>query len=248
RAVGAPRPKERFGDLITRAARVQLGKPYHDAPSPPGPETLECHLGTFQCVSFVESSLALARCIWSKRPDAACFLAELTGLRYRDGQIDGYPSRLHYFEDWLADNARRGRLELITQALGGRPATQVSTYMTAHPDRFPALVDPNVRAAIAAMETRVTAMRPHVVERARVAAVERMLLDGDVVAITTVNEDILVSHTGFITRDPDGVVRLLHASSFRHQVVLSEHDLAQYVLRRPERGGVMVARPLPPAF
>jgi hypothetical protein len=120
--------------------------------------------------------------------------------------------------------------------------------MTGHPDRFPALVDPNVRAAIAAMEARVSAMRPAVIDRTRVAETERMLLDGDVVAITTMHEDILISHTGFVARDPDGVVRLLHASSFRHQVMVSERDLAQYVLRRPERGGIMVARPVPPAF
>lgn len=245
-AVGPRRPTETFGALIVRAGATRLGMPYVDEPSPNGPEMLTCRLDSFECVTFVESTLALSRCIWQGQTDAACFARTLTQLRYRGGRIAGYPSRLHYFEDWMADNAARGLMVLITGRLGGKPVTQPTAYMSDHPHLFPALEDPNNRTAIADVEARISAMHTDVIDREALPKAEWLLEDGDVVAIAIYKPDILVSHTGFISHDPNGVVRLLHASSFRHRVVYSEQDLAQYVLRRPERRGVLVARPLPP--
>ena len=43
----------------------------------------------------------------------------ITRIRYRGGRLAGYPSRLHYFTDWLLDNERRGLIEIITADLGG---------------------------------------------------------------------------------------------------------------------------------
>ena len=40
--------------------------------------------------------------------------------RYRDGTCTGaYLSRLHYLEDWLYDNNRRGLVADLTRSLGG---------------------------------------------------------------------------------------------------------------------------------
>jgi hypothetical protein len=246
-AVGQPRPNEAFGDFVARVAQAQLGKPYGNPPNPRGGEAVRLGFRAFQCVSFVESSLAVARCLWRNSPELlGCLVHELTSLRYRGGHIDGYASRLHYYEEWLADNASRANVELLTQRLGGVTTPRQATYMTHHPELYGPLTDPNIFARIAAMEVQVGALHPAVVPREQVESVLPWLQNGDVVAVTTFRPDILVSHTGFVRRHADGSVHLLHASSAKHHVVETEDSLSTYILQRAGRHGLMVARPLAP--
>jgi hypothetical protein len=245
-AIGAPHPNEAFGEFVIRVARSQLGKPYGNPPNPRGMEALRLSFRTFQCVSFVESTLAMSRCLWRHDSSLECFAHELTQLRYRAGRIDGYVSRLHYYEEWLADNANRDHLEMMTQRLGGVATPRQARYMTHHPDLYGPLSDPKVYAAIFAMETRVGALHPAVVGRGQVNAILPMLQSGDVIAVTTNRPDILVSHTGFADRHADGSVHMVHASSAKHHVVETEHSLADYIAEQTGRAGVMVARPIAP--
>src|SRR5690606_12471803 len=85
----------------------------------PGPERLVINLRGLDCVSFVENTLALSRLVRAGVSDFEAFQAEIRALRYRDGAIDGYPSRLHYFTEWIADNERMGRVRDVTPELGG---------------------------------------------------------------------------------------------------------------------------------
>jgi len=71
---------------------------------------------------FFEIALAFARMLnepesnWT--PDRLLHYIELD--RYRGGECTGeYLSRLHYLEDWLYDNDRRGLVEDLTRSLGG---------------------------------------------------------------------------------------------------------------------------------
>lgn len=246
RVVGPVRPQEAFGALVVRAARVQLGKPYFDEPWHPGPEVVESRVDSFQCVSLVESSLALARCVWRNAPTIPCFQHEVQDLRYRHGEIDGYASRLHYFEDWLSDNAERGHVTLLTRALGGLPVVLNYSYMSRHRAKFPALEDADIRADISATEARLSHTKMYVLDRDHVRSIENRLQSGDVVAIASSVGGMMVTHTGIISMDDAHIAHLLHASSAQHRVVITREDLADYILRRTERRGVLVARPLPP--
>lgn len=245
-AIGEPQPNEAFGEFVARIARTQLGKPYGNPPNPHGSEALRLSFRTFQCVSFVESTLAMARCLWRHDKCLDCFARELTQLRYRGGRIDGYVSRLHYYEEWLADNANRDHLEMMTQRLGGVPTPRQARYMTHHPELYGPLSDAKVFAAIAAMEARVGNMHPAVIARDQVDPILPMLQSGDVIAVTTYRSDILVSHTGFAYRHPDGSLHMVHASSAKHRVVETQRSLSDYITERTTRAGVMVARPIAP--
>ena len=55
----------------------------------------------------------------------------------------------------------------------------------------------------------------------------------------------LIHHAGIVYR-ARGRARLLHASSYHQRVVLTREDLSSYLLRRKDRRGVLVARPLSP--
>ena len=71
-----------------------------------GDERLVVNLRGFDCTTFLENILAFARCIKSGKTSFEDFQDELIKIRYRNGVIDKYPSRLHYFSDWIYDNAK----------------------------------------------------------------------------------------------------------------------------------------------
>lgn len=242
-ALGPPLADEPFGSYVVRAARLMLGRPYGYTVEVPGQEVVDCNVSQFQCESYVESSLAVARCGWLGEPDVACFRREVARMRYRHGAVRGYSSRLHYFEDWLADNAGRGTLVLTTAQLGGKKLQRATAYMTDHRLSYPALQDGNELQKIVATERRLSRRPVAVVLRHDVAAAERSLQDGDIVAIVTRRPDILVHHAGLVERDTHNNIHLLHASSAHRKVIRTAEGISAYVLRRPERQGIMVARP-----
>ena len=244
--VGGRNPGETFGALTVRAAQAALGRPYADPPSGAGAEVVSLNVDAFECVSFVESSLAVARCVWLQTPTATCFSQEIATIRYRDGRIDGFASRLHYFEDWLGDNARRGHMTLMAKDLGGEIITRHTAYLTDHPAAFPALKDPETFRRISAMEHRLSTTPTPIVMREMIGAVEPRLLDGDIIAVTTRRSNILVRHAGLVQLGANHEVHMLHASSAHHRVTRTKETLAEYVNRRPEREGILVARPTAP--
>jgi hypothetical protein len=246
-AVSPRKPGESFGALVARAGLAELGKPYYDPPTPPGPETLVIRLEDFQCVSLVESSVALARCIALEHADEACFVHEMEASRYRGGVADGFASKLHYFSEWISDNAKRGRLRDVTAALGGVPLAYTFDFMTRHRWRYPPLEDAAVLAQLQAVESRLSGSPTMVVTKEGVAKAERALQTGDILGMTGTMPGILVTHAALVVRGLDGVTRLLHASSYHGRVILGQGDIVDYVRRRPERLGFIAARPLPPA-
>ena len=129
-ALGEPRPSESFGHYHARTARIQHGVKYEENSESPGAETLDAGVDAFECVSFIESTLAVARCAWESEPTASCFVGELEATRYRGGRMGDYASRLHYFVDWIGDNENRGRLVNMTASLGGEPVQKDFFYIT----------------------------------------------------------------------------------------------------------------------
>jgi hypothetical protein len=247
RYVGERQAREGFGDLVVRAGRYQLNKPYDTTRQQSISERLHIDLAKFQCVSFVESTLALARCVWRDTPDETCFTREVQAFRYRNGTLDGYPSRLHYFPDWLEDNARRRRMAKVTADLGGRPIRHSFTFMTAHSRLYPALADREVRAAIRAHEQRLSDQELVILERDGVGVAQDRLQNGDIVAVVSTRKPgLLIGHTGFVDTRDTGAARLLHASSHHRRVLLTSQDIVDYLQRRPYRRGIMVGRPLAP--
>ena len=98
-----------IGEIMARIGRTIVGMPYVPATlEVPGPERLVVNLREFDCVTFVENTLALARVVRSGQGGYDAFKRELLRIRYRGGKLEGYPSRLHYFSDWIADYQAKG--------------------------------------------------------------------------------------------------------------------------------------------
>lgn len=240
-----------LGSAIARLGETFVGTTYTPGTlEVPGPERVVINLRALDCVTFVENLLALTRFIrqdgsaaLANRPAAeARYAGYLEELRYRGGHLDGYPSRLHYFSEWLSDNAQRGRLVLLARDLGGIQDTEPLSFMSSHPGSYRQLAEPGVLEQIRTMEARLNAgpARWYLPED-RIASVASQIHDGDVIAATSTLPGLDVAHTG-IALWKDGELHLLHAPLVGKSVELSTLPLAQRILDLKAQDGIMVAR------
>jgi hypothetical protein len=232
-----------FGQLIAAIGRTFVGSTYTPGVlEQPGEERLVINLRELDCVTFNENVLAIARVIRQGGGDFDDFRRELERIRYRGGRLAGYPSRLHYFSDWIADGERKGLLRDLTQELGGIPDAEPITFMTGNAGEYPALADAANVEAMRRVERELSARPRYYIPQARIAEVEHLIQDGDVIAATSSVRGLDVAHTGFAVR-VDGRVHLMHAPLVGSVVEISERPLADRIPRIPGQDGIMVARP-----
>jgi hypothetical protein len=203
------------------------------------------------CWTFFEISLAFARMLndaeasWT--PERLLHYIELD--RYRDGQCTGeYLSRLHYLEDWLADNSRRGLVEDLTRALGGVRVNHAAHEMTFGWRHYRYLkANPSLLRPLGQMEARVSARPLYEIPKGRVARIEGKLRSGDIIGIVSRDRPGLysTSHVGLAYRASDGVLHFMHASSpHNYGRVVIDARLSSYLARYRTDSGILVARPL----
>ncbi|MFL5537670.1 MAG: N-acetylmuramoyl-L-alanine amidase-like domain-containing protein, partial [Longimicrobiaceae bacterium] len=202
---GLATPRAPMGRAVARVGELALGSPYRAytleeylaAPgASPWTEPLTAYLTAFDCVSLVESALAIARTAAHPHPDWDNFTREIERMRYRGGVREGYPSRLHYFSEWISDNARRGLLRELGPELGAIDDTRPLRFMSTHRSAYRALADDGVYRAIAAMEQRLDPSPRQVVPTSRIASVLDRIETGDVLGFACSIEGLDCTHTG----------------------------------------------------
>lgn len=242
-----------FGELVAAIGESFVGTMYVAGTLEVGPpERLVVKLDGLDCVTFVETTLTLAQLV-RKHPsiitDEAMFRRRygeiLTSIRYRNGDLDGYPSRLHYFSDWIADNESLGLVTDVTADLGGRVDDETIDFMSTHADAYPALADAADLNAIRGIEARLAARPRYFIPQSEVGDSSGAIRSGDIIAATSTVTGLDIAHTGIALRK-DGEVRLLHAPLVGKDVQLSEASLADRLLDISSQDGVMVARPVDP--
>ena len=240
------------GDAMAALGRTFVGTAYVPLTlEAPGPEALVINFRGLDCVTFVENVFALARFVHTLGADAlqdrpaaeAWYESLLTEIRYRGGVIDGYPSRLHYFSDWIADNARRGLVRDVTAELGGVQDLEPIDFMTTHTDAYRQLADPANVAMVRSAEEALSARGRMFVPEARIAAVSSGIRDGDIIAATSTVAGLDVAHTG-LALWVDGTLRLMHAPLVGDSVQISEIPLADRIQGIGGQDGIIVARPV----
>ena len=212
-------------------------------------EVCRVSLEGLDCVTFFESSLAISRILHRNTGElnGSRLIEEITAMRYREGVVDGYTSRLHYFVDWVAENQRSGIVEDITATL---PHAEVDgrtiDFMSTHRSAYPALKsDDDNLEVIAGIEKELNRHQRHWVPKRYVGKAAEELRTGDIVGITTTIKGLDVSHTGLCFRDDEGRLRLLHASLTKKKVLL-DIDLDTYLATNKKQTGIIVARPVAP--
>ena len=218
-----------------------------------GPERLVVNLRELDCVTFVENVLALGRFVHlhdqTVFDDEEQLRAEyrrlLTEIRYRGGHLEGYPSRLHYFSEWIADNEARGLVHDISRELGGMADDTPIDFMSTHPDAYRQLSEPGVVDEIERAEARLSARPRYFIGEAHIEDAAGGIADGDIIAATSTVGGLDIAHTG-LALVRDGSVFLLHAPLVGSAVQISEVPLSARVQRIEGQDGIMVARPMDP--
>src|ERR1700745_1569977 len=96
-------------------------------------ESPSVNFNGLDCWTFFEASLAFSRMLNESEANwtPENFLHYIVVARYRGGVCTGeYLSRLHYLEDWLYDNDKRGLVEDLTPKLGGKSVPHAAREMT----------------------------------------------------------------------------------------------------------------------
>ncbi len=232
-----------IGDIVARIGRTFVGAPYTPGTlEVEGPERLVINLREFDCVTFVENTLALARVVRSGQGGYDAFKRELLRIRYRGGKLEGYPSRLHYFSEWIADNEAKGIVQNITRELGGVLGTEPLNFMTTHVSAYRQLADPDVVAQIRSIEERLSASPRYVIPENRIAAVADRIHDGDVIGAASTLPGLDLAHTG-LALWVSGKLHLMHAPLVGKAVEISVLPLAGRIQSIEKQDGIMVARP-----
>lgn len=233
-----------YGDLIVEISRLFINKPYKTGTlDNPGKEKLIINVSAFDCTTFVENVLAFARCVASGKISYNEFRKNLKSIRYRQGEINGYSSRLHYFIDWLEDNEKKKILKNVSINLGGKPKRMKINFMTVHRELYPALHNKAQLARLASFENKLSRNTFYVIEKNKVTTQKAEIHNGDIIAFTTNQEGLDVAHLGFAVWQGKSL-RLLHASSKEAKVVISKKTLSAYLKSNKKFTGIIVARPI----
>lgn len=207
-------------------------------------EVCSANLLQLDCVTFFESVLGMARLIKLGQTTSADLLAQLTRMRYRNGVVTDYTSRLHYISEWYTDNEAKGIVTVVTPTFprAEKYAKRIN-FMSTHVDAYKQLkANPKMVEKIKDIEKGLNAVERSYVPKGYIGETEKNLQTGDIVAITTTIDGLDVSHTGLCYRDEKGTLRLLHASLTKKHVTLDTR-LHDYLAGNTKQTGIMVARP-----
>lgn len=233
-----------FNELITQTALFFLETQYVAHTLEIEPEALTVNLSQLDCTTFVETVLALSRTIKAGDATFEKFMAQLQTVRYRNGSIENYASRIHYTSEWIAQNQKRGIVKNITQESGGKEIYFTLDIISSNPDRYKQLKNNEaLTQKIRETEIKASALKNYYIPKGQIEASGAEFKNGDIVAFVTTIKGVDVSHVGIIYKEQERLT-FIHASSSEQKVVIEKLTLEQYAVRSKTCKGIMVARPI----
>ncbi len=204
------------GSRIDGLSRHFVGHPYKLNPligSADIAEVFTASLDGFDCVTYIETIVALARA-----SNVGDFTEWLRKIRYERGRIR-WERRNHYMTLWIRNNVREGVIRPVS--MPAVPIVSRERVLNAVPG-----LDPQ--------RTRVKC-----VPKAAVPRLESHLQSGDLMFFVSTRKNLDVFHAGIIVRDGKNVF-MRHAS--RSQGFVVEQELNEF-LKANRMAGVIVVRP-----
>lgn len=208
---------------LDAASRALMGRPYLLGPlgegdSLHGEAKPRLRMDAFDCVTYIETALALA-----VSPDSSSILPTMDTIRYRGGNAV-WKDRNHFFEgDWLPRNHRFARLDTF-------PGDTVEDRLLSRQGFY-------AKRGVAVDDTTIALrMTP------REKAIERWSRPSDSTRIRGVGfvgkvKGYPVLHTGFLVERRGEPAILRHASQAGS---VREQPFAAYLREKPRFAGVMV--------
>ena len=228
--------------LLEKTALFFLDKPYvaHTLEGSKHERLTVC-LQVFDCTTYVETILALAMTVNDDVSDFETFMNHLKSLRYRNGCVDGYDSRIHYATDWLYENEKRGVLHNLSKSFGGKKERKSIDFMSTHRDLYKQIADDDtLLKRIVEMENNLNKRGGfYYLPKAQIKASEARIPHMSVVLFTTSIKGLDVTHMGFAYRK-GGKLTFLHASDAGKKVMIDELTLDEYTRRQRNCSGIVV--------
>jgi Protein of unknown function (DUF1460) len=179
---------------------------------PDVPEQLSATLEGFDCVTFIETVLALAI---SNSADE--FADALRNIRYEGGEVDWF-RRNHYMVHWAEINEKQGLISNITEGAGTKKKTR---FLSVVPGLEPA-------------QASFRCFPKNSFARAR-----SLMRTGDIILFASTRKELDVFHTGVIVIKDDEVL-MRHATRTAGRVVeepltrfLKNNGMSGFILLRP---------------
>ncbi|WP_303919182.1 N-acetylmuramoyl-L-alanine amidase-like domain-containing protein [Draconibacterium sediminis] len=230
-------------ELVVEAGKLLMNTPYVAHTLETEPEQLIVNLRELDCTTFAENCLALARTAKTRKPSFKQFKNELQLIRYRGGEINGYPSRLHYFSDWILDNDKKGTVKSVSQSIGNTKFDKTINFMSLHPTSYKPLKNNAVFIeALHKQEQELTKTQLYYIPTEKLETLKHQIKNGDIFGITSTVDGLDITHVG-IAVFKDNELYFMHASSKVEKVILSEQTLYEYLANRDSVSGIMIARP-----
>lgn len=232
-------------ELMTEIGLSFLGTPYAGATLENGlEERLVINLREMDCTTFVETCLALARTIKSGKNDFESYASELENIRYRNGIRNQYLSRLHYFSEWIYDNAAKKIVDESPNLQGEKVPKRIS-FMSTHPESYPVLKEhPELIPTLASQENQLSGADFWYFPKSNPENLLKNLKHGDIIGLTSgIDKTIDVNHTGIIVQKGNNFY-LMHASQTWKKVVLSDDPITDFIKTESKNSGIMIARPV----
>jgi hypothetical protein len=216
-----------LGERLRQIARWLRDRPYVANPLGGGPhqrEVFTFSLAGFDCVTYVETALAVALARSVREVPSL-----LRRLRYRKGRVS-WRARHHYMIEWIRENIRQGFLTDLTR--GSR-----TRLLKRRVDAVPGIPPRTLRFRCFPKKT--------------LATLGRHLRDGDLIFFVSTKPNLDVFHVGLLfveeaPRDAAASPRLIlsHASRRRGRVL--EQELEEF-LKENRMSGVILVRPREPS-
>jgi hypothetical protein len=233
-----------MNDLIAEIGKSFIGTEYKGFMlEQDGEEQLVINLSGLDCTTFLENTLTFARLVKMNKTSFDDYKSELTKIRYRDGIINLYPSRLHYFSDWIHNNHQKGLVKDVTKEIGGEPLKFNLNFMSSNPHFYKHLKEtPEFISEIKAHEKEINKRVYHFIPKNKVHLFENQILNGDLIACVTDIKGLDIGHVGIAVKQPSGRIHFMHAPQEGSKVEITKMPLPDYLNKVKKHTGIIVLR------
>ena len=238
----APDRELPMSELVIKVAKHFLGTPYVAGTLEIEPERLTINTRETDCILFVEMCLAMSLTAKDAEPTFEKYVDNLRRLRYRNGKVDGYASRLHYTSEWIIQGETRGIFHEVSRQCGGSVLDQKFNFMSNHPASYKQLKDnPKNVAKIRIAEQNLETWDYWYIPKADLPRCIQNIKTGDIIGFNSSTPGLDIAHVAYAYWEGD-TLTFIHASMSEKKVVINKTPLVEYTNGIKGHNGLRVVR------
>ena len=227
-------------ERIIKIGEYFLGLPYEAGTLEGEQESLKFYFDRFDCVTYVETVISLVDLKAGEKSTAEKFKSTLTKLRY-NAQVISYPTRRHYFSEWMKSAEKNFILELQQPEGIAVKSNKTINFMSTHPKSYSRLSESEILTQIEEYEQLISLEGFYYLPKEKYAEWKKYLKSGDVIAFVTSIPGLDVSHVGFVY-EMSGKFYLLNAPKPGVPVKINESTIEENLNSNKNYIGVMIGR------